>query len=82
MGRIQEIEKELRKLKGEINEAARERAQLEGKKENQLKRLQDDFGVQDIKVGKKKLTQLQAEKDKLSEMIETDFNKLQAEYEW
>lgn len=71
----------LEKLQSQINESKMKKAQLEGRKEEQLKRL-GELGIKTIKEAKSKLNEMQNELDKLNKSIEEKYHKLEELYEW
>lgn len=79
---MQEIESELRKLKQTIDDAKEERANVLGRKAEQMKRLKAESGCKDILGGKKFLKKLRKDCDDLKGEIQMGYKGLSERYEW
>lgn len=78
---MEAIIKELNKLREEIQSSKTKKAQLEGRREEQLKQLKS-FGVKTIEDGQKKLEILNKELGKLETEIQRLFKILKETYQW
>ena len=78
---MDKIIQNLEKLQSQIEESKMKKAQLEGRKEEQVKRL-EELGIKDIKEAKNKLNEIQKELDGLDKSIKEKYHKLEEEYEW
>ncbi len=79
---MKEIERELRRLKRVIEESKKERDILAGRREEQLRRLREEFGCKTVPEAKKLLRKLEISSDKLERKIEKGFEELRERYEW
>jgi hypothetical protein len=68
------------KLKDEITQAKLEKAQIEGALQQNLGRLKKEFGCSTLELGKKKLAQLKAEDEKLTDQIADAAEELEEKY--
>ena len=76
----QDSAKKFLKLKDEISEASLEKAQVEGALKQNMKRLQEDFGVSTLEKAKRKLLQLKSQDEKLDEKIDDIEAELEEKY--
>ncbi len=72
----------LLELKAEIEKAKLEKAQLEGALQQNMQRLEEEFGVTSIEKAKIRLKELQDELELTKEEIDLAVEKLEREYEW
>ena len=79
---MREIERELRRLRKVIEESKKERDILAGRREEQLRRLKEEFGCETVPEAKKLLRRLEISSDKLQGKIERGFEELRERYEW
>ena len=78
---MEEIVKELEKIRGAIQDSKTKKAQLEGRKQEQMNRLKE-FGVKSIEEGNTKLAKMVKELGKLETEIQSKFATLKETYEW
>jgi len=79
---MDEIAKSLGELKKQIEESKRKVAQLEGRKEEQLKRLKTDFDVSTIGEAQKLLDKKGILRDKMKKTITEKYESLKKQFEW
>jgi len=82
MEQIQEIIDSLLKLEKQIEEAKKHADQLEGRLQEQIKRLKTDFNVDSLEKGIKLLEQLKTELEKKEEETKLKFKNLTEEFDW
>jgi RNA processing factor Prp31 len=73
---MQDIIKELDSISNMIKENENKRARLEGEKESLMKQLSEKFEIGSIREAKKKLQEMQEEKEKLEEAINKQMEEL------
>jgi len=78
---MEEIVRELNRLKTEIDSAKSDRSQLIGARGEHMKIIQD-FGVDTVDKAKEVLVKLDKKKLSLVKEIEAGFKKLKEEYDW
>ena len=71
----------LEQLQKQIEESKNKKAQLEGRKEEQLKRL-EELVISSVKEGKKKLIELEKDINELDRIIIEKYKLLEEKYEW
>lgn len=76
------IVKELEKLKSSIDDAKTQIAILSGRKEEALKRLKEEHKLRDLSAAEKWLEKTKVELEKQEDLILKSFKKLQENYEW
>jgi len=79
---MDEIAKSLGELKKQIEESKRKVAQLEGREEEQLKRLKTDFDVSTIGEAQKLLDKKGILRDKMKKTITEKYESLKKQFEW
>lgn len=72
---------ELLEIKEKIETAKTSKSKLEGKKENLMQRLKDDYGCETLEKAEKKKKKLQTEVDELEEEIEMKSLDFKEKYE-
>lgn len=78
---MDKIIENLEKLQAQIDESKTRKAQLEGRKSEQLNRLKE-LGLNSVKEGKKKLLDLEKELEALDANIKEKYRLLEENYEW
>jgi len=78
---VEELLREMETLKEEIENAKREKAELTGRFNEQMKTLAT-FGLTSIEEAEKFVKEESKEVEKLKESIFSLFDELKAEYEW
>ncbi len=78
---MEKIIEELNSLQKQIQDSKTKKAQLEGRREEQMNRLKE-FGVKTIEEGNKKLEKMTKELGKLETEIQEKFKILKESYEW
>jgi len=78
----QEIAKELAKLGKEIELAKNQLAQQEGRREEMLARLKEDFDIETLAEAKELLEKWEGTAKALDEKISTEFEKLRENFVW
>lgn len=78
----EEIKNKLQSLERQINEAKTTVANLEGREEELLKRLKEEFKVKSLPEAVKLLSKLEEEIATKEKTIKDKFAELQAQYEW
>jgi len=77
-----DIIKDLNELQKQIAEGKRKVAQLEGRKEEQLKRLKVEFDVSTIAEAQKLLVKKETLRDKMKNTIIEKYESLKKQFEW
>ena len=78
---MEEIVRELDKIRNAIQDSKTKKAQLEGRKQEQMNRLKE-FGVKSVEEGNAKLQKMVKELGKLETDIQSKFKTLKENYEW
>jgi chromosome segregation ATPase len=78
---MEKIIEELNSLQKQIQDSKTKKAQLEGRREEQMNRLKE-FGVKTIEEGNKKLEKIIKELGKLETEIQEKFKTLKENFEW
>lgn len=79
---IATIEKEVHNIKGQIEEAKRSEAIFEGRIQESVRRLKEEYGLENTDVAKKELGKLKVELGKLEEKAKDQFDNLKETYQW
>jgi len=79
---IDDITKDLNELQKQIAEGKRKVAQLEGRKEEQLKRLKADFDISTSTEAQKLLVKKETLRDKMKKTIIEKYESLKKQFEW
>ena len=79
---MEEITKDLNSLKDEIDLSKRKLSQLEGRKEELIKRLKSEFDLSTLVEAHKKIDKDSNQLDKLKTEIEKKYNELKDRFEW
>lgn len=79
---MNEIITELNKLKSGIDEAKKQVSNLEGRKEEALKRLKDEFHLNTVELAEKWLAKTGESLQKQEKEIKVRFERLKEQYEW
>lgn len=77
---ISSIQRALEKLENKMKSAKESILKDEGRKQELIKRLKDEFGLKDIDAGKKELRKLDSLLDKQEQEIEEKFTELEKKY--
>jgi uncharacterized phage infection (PIP) family protein YhgE len=78
---MEKIIEELSSLQKQIQSSKTKKAQLEGRREEQLTRLKE-FGIKTVAEGNKKLETMSKELGKLETEIQDKFKTLKEQFEW
>ena len=79
---MEAIIKDLNSLKDDIESSKRKLSQLEGRKEEMMKRLKADFGLSSLSEAQKKIDKDDSQLSKLKAEIEKKYNELKENFEW
>lgn len=79
---METIIKSLNKLKDEIDQSKKKLSQLEGRKDEILRVLREEFGVSSFAEAEKKLSKDSDRLSKLRVEIEADYKKLSTKFDW
>lgn len=77
---ISSIQRALEKLENKMKSAKESILKDEGRKQELIKRLKDEFGLKDIELAKKELKKLDSLLDKQEQEIEEKFTELEKKY--
>jgi predicted nucleic acid-binding Zn-ribbon protein len=77
-----DIEKDIKKLKNEIDIAKQEKAEAEGSLKTLLSRLKNEFNLTNIEKARAKVIALQEEKVTIESELDESFEELSDNYEW
>lgn len=72
----------LLKLKRELEQAKLDKAQLQGALDQNVKRLQEEFGIKSLADAKKKLQNMISEQEDLTNKIDLAVEYLEKKYQW
>jgi len=79
---VKKILDDLNQIKKKIEEAKREKAKYEGRLDELMKRLKEEFGIKSVQQARKKLTILEKKVDSLEEEIESRLQELKTKCNW
>ncbi len=79
---MRDIQNELNRLKIGIEEAKTEIARLEGRRQELLRQLKSEYGIESMEEAEERLKELQKEKVAKEEEIRAAFLALKSEYDW
>ena len=79
---MEKITQELNRLKKSIDEAKKSVANLQGRKDESLKRLKEEFAFTSIDSAQKWVLKAEKELQKADTEIKARFTKLKENYEW
>jgi len=79
---MKDIQKDLKQLKDNIDNAKNNLAKLEGREIELLKQLKKDYQINSIEDAKKEFTRLDKDYLKRVDVIEKDYKKLKEDYDW
>lgn len=78
----EQIIRDLKKLKEEIDTAKEDKAKAEGRLQNLMERLKTEFKLDSVEEAKEEMKRLNNEAEKLEEEVEEKYTKLKQTYEW
>lgn len=78
---MEEIVKELDRIRKAIQDSKTKKAQLEGRKQEQMNRIKE-FGVKSVEEGNTKLQKMVKDLSRLETDIQNKFKSLKESYEW
>lgn len=79
---MDEIIKDLNKLKEEIDEAKKDEIRLDERQKGLSNRLRNEFNCRSIDDAEKKIISIKKRRETVDEKIKTDYQKLKNDFEW
>jgi uncharacterized membrane-anchored protein YhcB (DUF1043 family) len=79
---MKDIQKDLKQLKDNIDNAKNNLAKLQGREMELLKQLKKDYQINSIEDAQKEFTRLDKDYLKRVDAIEKDYKKLKEDYDW
>lgn len=79
---MENIEKELERLKKQIDEAKANVSNLEGQETVSLKQLKEAFGITAVEGARKELAKMDKSLEDKKKVIETRFERLKTQFAW